>query len=62
MYNNKVEMFQSNLIAKLFGYKTKTMFAAKVDEKNIKISFNKKTRYESIQQIYFNSRIKQHIN
>ena len=37
-YNNKVEMFPSNLIAKLFGYKTKSMFEITTDEReNVKI-------------------------
>ena len=33
MYNNKVEMFPSNMIAKLFHYQTKTMFEIKDEEK-----------------------------
>mgnify|MGYP004506678279 FL=1 len=38
MFNNKVEMFPSNIFAKLFGYKTKLMFEAKKSErKNIKV-------------------------
>lgn len=38
IYNNKVEMFPSNIFAKLFGYKPKTMFKANVSEReNIKI-------------------------
>ncbi len=38
IYNNKVEMFPNNIVAGLFGYKAKTMFAASADErKNIKI-------------------------
>lgn len=37
-YNNKVEMFPSNIVAKLFGYKTKNMFEALKEEKeNIKV-------------------------
>ncbi len=37
-FNNKVEMFPSNIIAKIFGYKSKEMFTAKEEEKeNIKI-------------------------
>ena len=37
-YNNKVEMFPSNLIAKLFGYKTKNMFEISNDEReNVKV-------------------------
>lgn len=34
IYNNKVEMFPSNILASLFGYKTKTMFEASEKEKN----------------------------
>lgn len=38
-FNNKVEMFPSNIIAKIFGYKTKEMFEANPEEReNIKIS------------------------
>ena len=33
MYNNKVEMFPSNIIAKLFSYHTKKMFEIKEEEK-----------------------------
>lgn len=33
-YNDKVEMFPTNLFAKMFGYKTKEMFEAKEEEKN----------------------------
>ena len=37
-FNNKVEMFPSNIIAKLFGYKTKEMYEAKENEReNIKV-------------------------
>ena len=37
-FNNKVEMFPSNIFAKLFGYKTKEMFEAKESEReNIKV-------------------------
>ncbi len=38
MFNNKVEMFPSNIFAKIFGYKSKLMFEAKEDEReNIKV-------------------------
>ena len=38
MYNNKVEMFPSNLIASLFGYHTKKMFeASDAERKNVKV-------------------------
>lgn len=38
-FNNKVEMFPSNIIAKIFGYKVKEMFEANPEEReNIKIS------------------------
>ena len=37
-FNNKVQMFPSNIIAKMFGYKVKNMFEAKEDErKNLKV-------------------------
>ena len=39
IYNNKVEMFPSNIIAKLLGYKSKSMFeASKEERQNIKVS------------------------
>lgn len=39
IYNNKVEMFPNNIFAKLFGYKSKLMFMATVNErKNIEIN------------------------
>lgn len=39
-YNNKVEMFPSNLFAGLFGYKTKEMFEANASEReNVKVEF-----------------------
>ncbi len=34
IFNNKVQMFPSNIIAKLFGYKTKKMFEASETERN----------------------------
>lgn len=38
-YNNKVEMFPSNVIAKMFGYKTKDMFESTEEERqNVKVS------------------------
>lgn len=38
IYNNKIEMFPSNIFARLFGYKTKAMFAASANEReNVKI-------------------------
>lgn len=38
VYNNKVEMFPSNIFAGLFRYKSKKMFEANADErKNIKV-------------------------
>ena len=38
IYNNKVQMFPSNIFAKLFGYKTMTMFEADATEReNIKL-------------------------
>lgn len=38
IYNNKVEMFPSNIFARLFGYKSKSMFEASANErKNVKV-------------------------
>lgn len=38
IYNNKVEMFPSNIFAGLFGYKSKAMFEASANEReNIKV-------------------------
>ena len=40
MFNNKVEMFPSNILAKLFGYKPKAMFETDSTEReNVKVSF-----------------------
>ena len=33
MYNNKVEMIPSNIVAKIFGYKQKNMFEAEAEER-----------------------------
>lgn len=39
IYNNKVQMFPNNIFAKIFGYKTKRMFEASLeDKKNIRIN------------------------
>lgn len=38
MYNDKVEMFPSNIFARLFGYKSKAMFEVNANEReNIKV-------------------------
>ena len=38
LFNNKTEMFPSSIIAKLFGYKNKSMFeASEVERKNVKV-------------------------
>ncbi len=38
IYNNKVEMFPNNILARLFGYKSKMMFEVSNDErKNVKV-------------------------
>ena len=38
-FNNKVEMFPSNIFAKLLGYKTRNMFEANEEERqNVKVS------------------------
>jgi len=34
IFNNKVEMFPSNIVAKIFGYKTKNMFEISNQERN----------------------------
>ena len=34
MLNNKVEMFPSNIVAKIFGFKQVNMFEARAEEKN----------------------------
>ena len=40
IYNNKVEMFPSNILAGLFGYKSKAMFEASANEReNVKVQF-----------------------
>ena len=43
MYNTKLEVFPSNIIANMFGFKSETLFAAESDEarKNVKVSFDK---------------------
>ena len=42
MYNTKLEVFPSNLIAGWFGFKSESLFAAESDEarKNVKVDFN----------------------
>lgn len=38
-FNDKVQMFPSNIVANIFGYKTKAMFEANEEErKNVKVS------------------------
>ena len=38
-FNDKVQMFPSNIVAKIFGYKTKAMFKASEEEKkNVKVN------------------------
>ncbi len=38
IFNNKVEMFPSNIVAKIFGYKTKDMFeASEAERENVKV-------------------------
>ena len=43
MYNTKLELFPSNIIASMFGFKAETLFEAESDEarKNVKVDFNK---------------------
>lgn len=39
-FNNKVEMFPSNIVAKMFGFKEKKMFEVAASEReNVKVSF-----------------------
>ena len=42
MYNTKLEVFPSNIISNMFGFKSETLFAAESDEarKNVKVDFN----------------------
>ncbi len=43
VYNNLVETFPANIVAKILGYKTMSMFAASAQEKeNVEVSFNEK--------------------
>lgn len=40
MYNNKIEMFPSNLVASLFGFKSETFFEADENERdNVQVKF-----------------------
>lgn len=40
IYNNKIEMFPSNIFAKMFGFKSKEMFEAAASEReNVKVEF-----------------------
>ena len=40
VFNDKVQMFPSNIIASIFGYKSKNMFEANENEReNVKVSF-----------------------
>ena len=43
MYNTKLEVFPSNIIANMFNFKSKELFEAENDEarKNVKVDFNK---------------------
>ena len=43
MYNTKLEVFPSNIIANMFGFKPETLFTAESEEarKNVKVDFNK---------------------
>ena len=42
IYNTKLELFPSNIIANIFNFKAKELFAAESDEarKNVKVDFN----------------------
>lgn len=43
IYNTKLELFPSNIIASMFGFKAKELFTAESDEarKNVKVDFSK---------------------
>lgn len=43
MYNTKLELFPSNIVASMFGFKPETLFEAESQEarKNVKVDFNK---------------------
>ena len=43
MYNTKLELFPSNIVANIFNFKSKELFAVESDEarKNVKVDFNK---------------------
>ena len=43
MYNTKLELFPSNIIANMFNFQKRELFAAESDEarKNVKVDFNK---------------------
>ena len=43
MYNTKLQLFPSNIIANMFNFKARELFAAESDEarKNVKVDFNK---------------------
>ena len=43
MYNTKLELFPSNIIANMFNFKARELFEAESDEarKNVKVDFNK---------------------
>ena len=42
-YNTKLELFPSNIVANMFNFKPKSLFAAESAEarKNVKVDFNK---------------------
>ena len=42
MYNTKLELFPSNIVAGIFNFQSKELFAAENDEarKNVKVDFN----------------------
>lgn len=43
MYNTKLELFPSNIVANMFNFKSRELFATESDEarKNVKVDFNK---------------------
>lgn len=43
MYNTKLELFPSNIVAGMFNFKKRDLFATESEEarKNVKVDFNK---------------------
>ena len=51
-FNNKVEMFPSNIFAGIFGYKRQTMFEANASEReNVKVKLWKRNQVQYLQSL-----------